>query len=120
MKTIFFSFLILILASSCSRPEKDLAAVQVGMTKAEVINMVGEPEKKSVINRTEVWVYPDSNRAVVFRADTVHSIMTSARARLDSVSIWMDSTDNKIERGFEKVGDKLENAVDKIDDKAHE
>ena len=118
MKTIFFTIITTIILSGCSRPAKDLATVEIGMTKAEVTGIVGEPQKKNVINETEIWDYPDSNRTVVFRMDTVYSIMTSARARLDSISVWMDSTNNKVKKGFGKVGDKLEEASDKIQDKA--
>ena len=118
MKTLFFTIITTIFLSSCSRPSKDLATVEIGMTKAEVTGIVGEPKKKNVINETEIWDYPDSNRTVVFRMDTVYSIMTSARARLDSISVWMDSTNNKVKKGFGKVGDKLEEASDKIQDKA--
>lgn len=117
MKSTFFIFLLAIIFSSCSRPQKDLATVEIGMTKAEVTEIVGEPKKKNVINKTEIWDYPDSNRTIVFRMDTVYSIMTSARARLDSISIWMDSTNTKVKKGFGKIGDKLENAGDKIQDK---
>lgn len=118
MKTLFLTLLSAILLGSCSRPERDLAAVEIGMTKAEVTNLVGEPKKKDVINETEIWTYPDSSRTVVFRLDTVYSIMTSPKARLDSINIWMDSTGNKIEKGLEKVGDKLKNAVDKVENEA--
>ena len=62
------------------------------MTKQEVLGIVGEPEKKDVINKTEVWDYPDSARTIVFRADTVYSVMTSPKARLDSVASWLDTT----------------------------
>ena len=118
MKTVFFTLIAAIIISSCSRPSKDLATVEIGMTKAEVTGIVGEPKKKNVVNETEIWDYPDSNRTVVFRMDTVYSIMTSARARLDSMSVWMDSTNNKVKKSFDKVGDKLENASEKIQDKA--
>lgn len=117
MKSTFFIFLLAIFFSSCSRPQKDLVTVEIGMTKAEVTEIVGEPKKKNVINKTEIWDYPDSNRTIVFRMDTVYSIMTSARARLDSISIWMDSTNTKVKKGFGKIGDKLEDAGDKIQDK---
>jgi hypothetical protein len=100
--------------SNCTRPAKELATVEIGMTKAEVTGVVGEPKKKNVINKTEIWDYPDSNRTVVFRLDTVYAIMTSARARLDSVSVWMDSTNTKVKKGFGNIGDKLENAGDKL------
>lgn len=116
MKSFTYSFLILTLAA-CSRPAKDLASVKIGMTREEVLGMVGEPKKKDVINKTEIWNYTDSSRTIVFRADTVYSIMTSPQARLDSMSIWLDSTNNKIKKGFNKVGDKLENVADKVEDK---
>ena len=117
MKSPFFIFLSAIILSSCSRPAKDLATVEIGMTKTEVTQIVGEPKKKNVINKTEIWDYPDSDRTIVFRMDTVYSIMTSARARLDSISIWMDSTNTKVKKGFGKIGDKLENAGEKIQEK---
>src|SRR5687768_12443619 len=115
MKTIFFTIISALILSSCSRPEKDLATIEIGMTKAEVTAIVGEPIKKNVINKTEIWDYPDSNRTVVFRMDTVYSIMTSARARLDSISIWMDSTNTKIKEGFGKIGNKLEDTKEKLE-----
>jgi len=117
MKTLFLTFISAILLSSCSRPAKDLATVEIGMTKAEVTGIVGEPQKKNVINKTEIWDYPDSNRTIVFRMDTVYSIMTTAKARLDSINIWMDSTNNKMKDGFKKIGDKIENASDRIEGK---
>ena len=117
MKSTFLIFFSAIILSSCSRPAKDLATVEIGMTKTEVTQIVGEPKKKNVINKTEIWDYPDSNRTIVFRMDTVYSIMTSARARLDSINIWMDSTNTKVKKGFGKIGDKLENAGEKIQKK---
>jgi hypothetical protein len=117
MKSTFFILLAAIALGSCSRPAKDLATVKIGMTKAEVTEIVGKPRKKNVINQTEIWDYPDSNRTIVFRMDTVYSIMTSARARLDSVSVWMDSTNTKVKKSFGKIGDKLEDAGDKIKEK---
>mgnify|MGYP003575914625 CR=1 FL=1 len=118
MKALFFTLLSAIILSSCSRPSKDLATVEIGMTKEQVTGIVGEPVKKNVINNTEIWDYPDSNRTVVFRMDTVYSIMTSARARLDSINIWMDSTNSKVKEGFNNIGDKIGNTVDKIEDRA--
>jgi hypothetical protein len=117
MKITFFILLTAITLSSCSRPAKDLATVEIGMTKTEVTGIVGEPKKKNVINETEIWDYPDSNRTIVFRMDTVYSIMTSAKARLDSINLWMDSTSTKAKKSFGKIGDKLEKAGDKIKEK---
>jgi len=114
MKSFLTLFLGLSILSSCSRPAKELGSVKIGMTKTEVSAVIGEPKKKNVINETEIWDYPDSSRTVVFRMDTVYSIMTSARARLDSVNTWLDSTNQKVKKQFGKAGDKLEDAAEKI------
>lgn len=116
MKPLFLTFLSAVILSSCTRPAKDLATVEIGMTRTEVAGIVGEPEKKNVVNNTEIWDYPDSNRTVVFRMDTVYSIMTTAKARLDSLNIWMDSTNNKAKKGFGKVGEQLKNAGEKLEE----
>jgi hypothetical protein len=50
--------------------------------------------------------------------DTVYAIMTSPQARLDSMSAWMDSTNNKVKKSLNKVGNKIENTIDKIQDEA--
>lgn len=115
MKLLFLTFLSAVILSSCTRPAKDLATVEIGMTRSEVAGIVGEPEKKNVINNTEIWDYPDSSRTVVFRMDTVYSIMTTAKARLDSLNIWMDSTNNKAKQGFGKVGEQLKKAGNKLE-----
>lgn len=117
MKSTLIFATALLIFSSCNRPAKELATVEIGMTKTEVTSIVGEPKKKNVINNTEIWDYPDSNRTVVFRVDTVYAVMTSARARLDSVSTWMDSTNTKVKKGFGKIGEKLENVGEKIERK---
>ncbi len=117
MKNIIILSTLLSTFIACNRPSKELATVEIGMTKTEVVNIVGEPPKKEVVNKTEVWDYPDSARTVVFRADTVYAIMTSPKARLDSMSRWLDTTNQKVKKGFGKVGDKLDNAADKIKDK---
>lgn len=117
MKTFpLYSACILGLAA-CSRPAKDLARVEIGMTKTEVISIVGEPEKKDVINKTELWNFTDSSRTVVFRQDTVYAIMTSPKARLDSAAAWVGKTNDKVKKGFGNIGNKIENAADKIEDK---
>jgi hypothetical protein len=117
MKSLFLALVATASISSCSQSSKDLATVEIGMTKTEVTGIVGEPKKKNVINNTEIWDFPDSNRTIVFRQDTVYSIMTSAKARIDSLGSWMDSTGSKVKTGLGKVGDKLENAGDKIQNK---
>ena len=110
--------LTVLIAGSCTRPSKDLAAVEIGMSKTEVSAAIGEPKTKNVVNNTEIWDYTDSGRTVVFRRDTVYSVMTSPRARLDSMKEWVDSADNKTKKVFGKVGEKLEKAGDKLKDAA--
>ena len=106
-----------ILTAACSRPAKELGTIEIGMSKQQVLSAIGEPEKKDVINKTEIWDYPDSARTIVFRADTVYSIMTSPKARLDSMGKWLDTTNQKVKKGFGNIGDKVENAAKKVGDK---
>ncbi|MBC8052623.1 MAG: outer membrane protein assembly factor BamE [Sphingobacteriaceae bacterium] len=114
MKALFFILVSTILISGCSRSEKGLATVEIGMSKTDVSAIVGEPAKKNIINQTEIWDYTDSSRTIVFRKDTVYAIMNSPRARIDSMDVWLDSTGSNVKKGLNKIGDKLENAGDKI------
>ncbi|HEY0056751.1 MAG TPA: outer membrane protein assembly factor BamE [Pedobacter sp.] len=118
MRIFFLAILSAIVVSSCTQTNKDLATVEIGMTKSEVSGSIGEPKTKNVVNNTEVWDYADSGRTVVFRKDTVYSIMTSPRARLDSMKVWVDSADNKTKKVLGKVGEKLNNAGDKLENAA--
>ena len=118
MKKISFALIIAIAAGSCTQPSKDLANVEIGMSKTEVSEAIGEPKTKNVVNNTEVWDYADSARTVVFRKDTVYSIMTSPKARLDSMKVWVDSADTKTKKVFGKVGEKLKKAGDKLQNAA--
>ncbi len=118
MKNSFLALTTVIIISACNRPSKDLAMVEIGMSKSEVGGSIGEPKTKNVVNNTEVWDYADSGRTVVFRKDTVYSIMTSPKARLDSMKVWVDSADNKTKKVLGKVGEKLNNAGDKLENAA--
>jgi hypothetical protein len=117
MKAYLITIISITALFACSRPTKDLASVEIGMSKSQVQAIVGEPEKKDVINKTEVWNFTDSSRTVVFRADTVYAIMTSPQARLDSIASWVGKTNEKVKKGFGNIGDKIENAADKVEDK---
>ena len=117
MKIYFLSAIAIFSILACNRPAKDLASVEIGMTKDEVVSTVGEPEKKDVINKTELWNFTDSSRTVVFRQDTVYAIMTSPKARLDSMAAWVGKTNDKVKKGFGNIGNKIEKAADKIEDK---
>jgi outer membrane protein assembly factor BamE (lipoprotein component of BamABCDE complex) len=118
MKIFFFAGLLAVIISSCTQPSKDLATVEIGMSKSEVSGSIGEPKTKNVVNNTEVWDYADSGRTVVFRKDTVYSIMTSPKARLDSMKVWVDSADNKSKKVLGKLGEKLNNAGNKLENAA--
>lgn len=105
--------------AGCSPSPKKLGGVEYGMSKAEVVAAVGEPTKKNVVNQTEIWDYPDSSRTIVFRMDTVYSIITSAKARADSMSLWLDSTNTKAKNTLGEIGEGIEDAADKVKDKLH-
>ena len=117
MKALLTLFIAVFILLACNRPAKDLGSVRIGMTKPQVVAIVGEPEKKDVINKTELWNFTDSSRTVVFRADTVYAIMTSPKARLDSMASWVGKTNEKVKKGFGNIGEKIENATDKVEKK---
>lgn len=119
MKILSILFLAAMFLAGCSPSPKKLGSVEYGMTKTEVIAAVGEPSKKNVLNQTEIWDYPDSSRTIVFRMDTVYTIVTSAKARADSMSIWLDSTNTKAKNTLGNIGDGIEDAAQKVKDKLH-
>lgn len=102
---------------SCSPSPKKLSTVETGMSKEEVIAIVGNPPNKNVVNKTEIWDYPDSNRTIIFRMDTVYRIITSAEARADSVGMWLDKTDDKLKDQFKDLAGKADSTADKIKNK---
>ncbi|WP_374164450.1 outer membrane protein assembly factor BamE [Arcticibacter sp. MXS-1] len=118
IKPIRHTFLLLgALFAGCSNSPKKLSTVETGMTRDEVIGIVGEPKSKNVLNATEVWDYPDADRTVVFRKDTVYQIITSPQARADSIAMWMDKTDDKVKDQLSELVDKAGEAGNKISEK---
>lgn len=101
------------LAACKPKPQK-LSTVEPGMSKGEVVATIGEPANKNIINKTEIWDYPDSNRTVVFRMDTVYTIITSPKARADSMGMWLDKTDDKIKNQLDNLADKVDSAGERI------
>jgi len=117
MKRLPLYYIAILSLAACSRPAKDLGSVEIGMTKDEVTSIVGQPEKKDVINKTELWNFTDSSRTVVFRSDTVYAIVTSPKARLDSIAVWVGKTNNKVKKGFGNIGEKIEKAAGNVERK---
>jgi hypothetical protein len=83
------------------------------MTKEEVRKIVGEPARKNDIG-IQWWVYPDADRTVVFREDTVYSIITSAEARLDSIKSNLKKAGEDIDSGFKKLGRNIDSSAKKV------
>lgn len=115
MLSIFGIFLM-----ACHHSPKKLAVVTTGMSKGEVLGMVGEPKNKNIINETEVWDYPDSSRTIIFRMDTVYTIITSPSARADSLGKWLDKTDKKVKDQLGEVADKAGEAGKKLINKVQD
>jgi len=102
---------------SCRQPPKDLSSVSIGMTKDEVTAAAGEPAKKNELAVIDVWVYPDADRSVIFRKDTVYNIITSSEARVDSIESSLESTGEKVGSSLNRIGDSLEKTGRQIKDK---
>lgn len=107
MKNSIIFFIGLLLAG-CADKQKSLGDIEKGMSKSEVISLAGEPAEKNNIGLAELWVYPDSNRTVVFRSDTVYDIMTSTEARIDSIASGLDSTGKEIKEKTLELGEKID------------
>jgi hypothetical protein len=97
----------------CNRQQKDFATVKVGMTKQDVIKAVGEPPKKSDVG-IEFWTYPEADRTVVFRSDTVYGIITSAKARMDSIKNALEKAGQKVENGLQKMGKEIDSSASNV------
>lgn len=112
--------IICIFLFSCSRTPKDFSTVSQGMTKKEVIYTVGEPSLKKDIQVAELWTYPEYDRTIVLRADTVYDIMTSREAREDSIRASLQHLGRDIKKSAREMGNKLDSAgrhiIDKLDD----
>src|SRR5690349_15461319 len=117
MKRTLISFFILAIIAACSRTPKDLAGVTPGMPKEEVVHAAGEHSKKNNIEVDELWTYTAQDRTVVFRADTVYDIITSANARTDSIRSSIGRAEDKLKSGTRKLGEKVDTTFKKLEDR---
>lgn len=117
MKRTFLTLALPIALLSCREAPKDFSSVSIGMTKDEVTAAVGEPAKKNELAVVDVWVYPQTDRSVIFRKDTVYNIVTSSEARIDSIETSLERTGEKVEGSLNRIGDSLEKTGQQIKDK---
>lgn len=115
LQAIFLPALLLV--ASCSQTSKNFSEVTTGMTKEQVIEKAGTPSKKSNMGIAEFWVYNESDRAVIFRKDTVYDIITSADARIDSIKSELDETSKSIKENIVNAGDSMEKFGKKLKSK---
>lgn len=115
MKTALL-MLAVFLCIACDRKQKDFSTVKIGMTKEEVIGIVGQPGKKNDIG-IQLWVYPDADRTIVFRDDTVYSVITSAKARIDSIKNSLEKAGENVEKSLNKMGDSIDSTATSIKNK---
>jgi len=115
MKTALL-ILTIFLCTACNQKQKDFSTVKIGMTKDQVTNIVGDPGKKNDIG-IQMWVYPEAGRTVVFRDDTVYSVITSADARIDSIKESLGKAEDKVEKGLNKVGDSIDSSAKRVKEK---
>ncbi len=97
-----------LLLAGCSENSKNFSSVAVGMSAAEVLEIVGEPDRKRDVGIVNLWVYTTADRTVVMRRDTVYDVITSASARIDSIETSLDNLGDRIENQAEKAGEKLD------------
>lgn len=117
MKKYLMIILILALFTSCAEKQKNFANIKTGMTKEQVLQQAGEPNKKNDILISELWVYNDADRTVVFRKDTVYDIITSANARIDSIEATLKEAGRDVKDKLKSTGDTIDSASLKIKNK---
>jgi len=74
MTKILSTLFILFLLTSCARPSshsmsKNMNNISLGMTKAQVINAMGDPSSVSAINGTEYMIYTLCSRTGTLMQD---------------------------------------------------
>ena len=109
--------LVLAVFASCAEKQKKFANIKTGMTKEQVLQQAGEPSKKNDILISELWVYNNEDRTVVFRRDTVYDIITSADARIDSIEGTLKKTGKAVKEKLKSAADSIDSASKKIKSK---
>ena len=107
-------FALTIAITACGKKPKDFSTIKTGMTKNQVTMTAGNPDKQNDIGETSFWAYRDADRTVVFRKDTIYTIITSTEARLDSINSLIKKADDKIATGLDKMGNALDNTSTRI------
>ena len=115
-KTILTLIFAVIFFTACNRSPKDFSSVEIGMTKEEVIATAGEPDKQNDVGETSFWSYPSADRTVVFRGDTVYTIVTSAEARIDSIQTSLERAGQNIEENFRNLSDSFDSTSEGMKD----
>lgn len=107
MKRFLLIPCVLIILYSCSNSQKELQGVKKGMTKEQVLTYGGEPTSRNNLEIADLWVYEDADRTVVFRDDTVFNVITTANARIDSITISLKnagySAKNKMDTAKDSI-----------------
>lgn len=101
------------LFSGCA-DSKDVTLVSKGMNKQEVTQAIGEPSKKTNIELAELWIYPELNKTIVLRADTVYDILATSTSEIDSLEESLKDLGGDIKQGVKKIGRGLDTIEDKL------
>ncbi|HXH98867.1 MAG TPA: hypothetical protein VNI52_01265 [Sphingobacteriaceae bacterium] len=117
MKAVFKIFFPVIFLSACADGSKELPNVSQGMNKQQVIQLIGEPPKRKNLAVAELWTYPDYNKTLIFRSDTVYDIISASTLKVDSIESSFKNLGNKLKRGTKKVGKELDTLGKKLEGK---
>ncbi|AFD08434.1 outer membrane protein assembly factor BamE [Solitalea canadensis] len=87
MKKVFGLLVLASIVISCSNKtadKQDFSAVKQGMTKSEVIKLVGKPEKETNLIMVEMWKYTSAGKVIVLNSDTVVQVLDDS-SKMDSL-----------------------------------
>ncbi|MEJ7694896.1 hypothetical protein [Daejeonella sp.] len=117
MKNYLITILCCIMLSSCTEKQQEFSSVKKGMTKEEVIKQVGEPTSKRDVLVAEMWKYDLADRTVVFRNGAVYDIITSTKARVDSIESTLKGAGKEIKEKLQQTGNTIDSAGRRLKDK---
>ena len=81
LKIVFFILVIGLFVGACSTPQsKALSRVQVGMDKADVLEIVGNPDRKGREHNQDVWIYePKAGDSADISQETTYIYFSSGK-----------------------------------------
>lgn len=97
MKKFLLVFVVVLLLA-CNKTV-DLSLIEKGMTRNQVVKLIGEPNEEQEMFMGISWMFYDGGSIVIIEADTVVNC----------------STAEEMQKGFEELGETVDSLVNEIE-----